>query len=291
MVPVANEDVETERMKVSLSTKILWPLNVFDALERIKRQGYHGAEILVPHIWRDVRSISDFKTYLKQLDLAILLHAPVTDLNITSTDPDIRKISLDKTAKAIELAGTLELEHITIHPGRKSSSKDLTEKQWEQQIESMHHLVAVAESCGVRLYVENMERRSMEAVVLPEDLERLLDEVGSDNLQVALDVAHVSTISGIELGEYVSRIRSFAHVHLSDSMPGRTHVPLGEGKLDLESSIEELSKRYEGFVTIEGFVPGREIEVMEHNHKYWQELVRKVFGHSHGLLRRESERG
>jgi sugar phosphate isomerase/epimerase len=285
MGPVAYEDVETEPMKVSLSTKVLWPLNVREALKRIKRQGYRGAEILVPHIWRDVRSISDFRSHLRHLGLEILLHAPVTDLNITSTDPDIRRISLDKTAKAIELAGTLEVEHITIHPGRKSSTKDLTEKHWEQQIQSMQHLVAVAESCGVRLCVENMEHRSMEVVVLPEDLERLLGEVGSDSLQIALDVAHVSTVKGIELGEYLSRLRGFTHVHLSDSNPGRTHVPLGEGKLDLENVVQELSKRYDGFVTIEGYVPGREIEVMEHNHEYWQELVRKVAQRSGGLLR------
>jgi sugar phosphate isomerase/epimerase len=269
-------NAETAGMKLSLSTKVLWSLDIHEALKRIKQQGYLGAEILVPHIWRDASSIPDFKTFLSHLDLEIMLHAPVTDLNITSTDPDIRRISIDKTARAIELAGGLEVEHLTIHPGRKSSTKDLTESQWEQQRESMKHLASVAESCGIRLYVENMEYRSMEIVVYPEDLERLMDEVGSDNLQIALDVAHVSTVKDIELSEYINRLRGFGHVHLSDSKPGRTHVPLGEGQLDLVSVVRELSKRYEGFVTIEGYVPGRELEVMEHNHEYWQELVRRA---------------
>ena len=118
-------------MEISLSTRILRGMNLIEALKLISEKGYYGAEIWENQIQQDFKSISRLKKYLQQSKLAITLHSIFDDTNLSSTNREIRGISLKQTKDSIKLASKLGIRKTTIHPGRKTSSKDNPDHLWE----------------------------------------------------------------------------------------------------------------------------------------------------------------
>ncbi|MBW3666046.1 MAG: sugar phosphate isomerase/epimerase, partial [Actinobacteria bacterium] len=89
------------------------------------------------------------------------------------------------------------------------------------------------------------------------------------------DLAHSYTN-----GDPVEFLRSMnfsyiGHIHLSDSKPGKVHVPLGEGEIDLFSLYEAIVELgYEGIVNIEGYEPGRGTDLIVSNKRVIDRLTR-----------------
>jgi len=263
-------------MKISLSTKILWKTNLIDGLKLIKEKGYDGAEIWIDQIQRDIKEIGCLKKYLEQLELEITLHSSNNDLNLSSTNNQIRKISVKQVEESIKLASELGLKIITIHPGRKTSSKDNLDYIWELQLDSFSQLVNTAEEYHIFLGIENMELRAKEMIIFPKDINRLISSLQSKNVGITLDLAHIATIGNFDVKEYISELqKKIIHVHLSDSNNTTTHLPLGWGELNLPEMLFALQKEYDKNVVIEGYVPGREIEVLENNFNIWQKIWKK----------------
>ena len=260
-------------MKISLSTKILWQTNLIDSLKLIKEKGYDGAEIWEYQIHRDIEDLFWFKKYLQQLELEITLHSPNDDINLSSTNNEIRKISVKQIEESIKLASKLGLKIITVHPGRKTSSKDNLDRIWELQIDSFSQLVKVAEEHDVFLGIENMESRAKEMIIFPKDINRLISDIRSKCVGITLDLAHIATIGSLNVKEYISELQEkIIHAHLSDSNNTTTHLPLGWGRSNLSGMLSALQKKYDKNVVIEGYVPGREIEVLENNINIWQKI-------------------
>jgi len=260
-------------MKISLSTKILWETNLIDSLRLIKEKGYNGAEIWVDQIQRDIKEINWLKKYLKQLGLEVTLHSPNNDLNLSSTNNEIRRISIKQIEESIKLASKLGLKIITVHPGRKTSSRDNLDRIWELQLDSFNQLVKTAEEYDVFLGIENMELRAKEIIIFPKDINRLIFSIQSKCVGITLDLAHIATIGNFDVKKYISELpKKIIHVHLSDSNKSTTHLPLGWGKLNLPEMLFDLQEEYDKNVVIEGYVPGREIEVLENNFNIWQKI-------------------
>jgi len=260
-------------MKISLSTKILWETNLIDSLRLIKEKGYDGAEIWVNQIQRDIEDLSWFKKYLQQLELEITLHSPNNGINLSSTNNEIRRTSVKQIEESIELASKLGLKIITTHPGRKTSSRENLDRIWELQLDSFSQLVKTAEEYDVFLGIENMELRAKEMVIFPKDVNRLISGIQSKRVGITLDLAHIATIENLTVKEYISELqKKIIHVHLSDLNKNTTHLPLGWGRLNLSGMLSALQKEYDKNVVIEGYVPGREIEVLENNFNIWQKI-------------------
>ena len=260
-------------MKISLSTKILWQTNLIEALKLIKEKGYYGAEIWENQIQRDIKDLSWFKKHLQQSGLEITLHSISDDINLCSTNHKIREVSLKQIEESIKLASRLGIRIITIHPGRKTSSKDDLNHIWEIQLESFNALVKIAEECNVFLGIENMEFRTKELVIFPQDINKLVCSLRSKQVGITLDLAHIATIKNFSINKYISELKEkIIHVHLSDSNRIATHLPLGWGKLNLTEMLLDLQEEYDGNVVIEGYVPDREMEVLENNIHVWQKI-------------------
>ncbi len=108
----------------------------------------------------------------------------------------------------------------------------------------------------------------------PESIRRLVDAVGSPNLEVLLDLTHASTWG--DPVEFMDRVGKFHHVHMSDLGIENTHAPLGMGRLDLDRVIVELARRYKGIAIIEGYLPWAEtsedeMEIVIQNRKFLED--------------------
>lgn len=263
-------------MEISLSTKILWQTNLIEALKLIKERGYYGAEIWETQIQRDIKDLPWLKKYLQQLGLEITLHSIDDDINLCSTNNEIRQVSLKQIEDSIKLASKLGIKIIIVHPGRKTSSKDNLDHIWELQLDSFSQLVKAAEEYDVFLGIENMELRAKEMVILPQEINKLVSNLRSKQVGITLDLAHIATMKNFSVKKYISELKEkIIHVHLSDSNKTITHLPLGWGKLNLSEMLFDLQKEYDKNVVIEGYVPGREIEVLENNFNIWQKIWKK----------------
>lgn len=252
-------------MKICSSTKVLSRMRLSESLRLIHDSGYDGAEIWAAQIWNDDLDSGNLRRLIRELDLYVSLHAPIVDLNITSADADIREISLQKTIRSLELAAELDVEHVTVHPGRKSSSKESEEAIRTRQIESVGRLVEIGRTLGVRICIENMENRSLEVLIHPESLRQLRVDINSDSLGITFDIAHASTIPNMDPRDYIRDLGTFHQVHVSDSSPEKTHLPLGEGRLDLPAILSVLDSQYDGYIAIEGYVADQELKVLQSN--------------------------
>ena len=77
-------------------------------------------------------------------------------------------------------------------------------------------------------------------------------------------------MTGKAIEQFFSRIQSewIFHAHLSDFSPASTHVPLGQGSLDIDGALQALRTHYQGVVIVEGYVPGAGLQTIEANRDY-----------------------
>lgn len=231
------------------------------ALEAIAGCGFDYAEIWVDHAWdeRHGADAESIRTVLNRLGLKATVHGPILDINITSGNRGIRAESIRQNLLAIGFAKDIGADLIVIHPGSRCSVRESLPAHWNYQIESLTEILAYADEQRVVATVENMDS-DKEAVSIKDqdDFRRLFTEAQIKNGLITLDTTHLRTTEKVAtfietLGEQI------AHLHLSDADDKQMHLPLGEGKLDLERIAKTLLKKnYQEVISLECFIPNDE---------------------------------
>ena len=258
-------------MQFGTSTMFFREQSVSEALEAIAQAGYATAEVWIEHVWWSGETPSEIARQARLLGLGLTVHAASYDLNITSSNRGIRQESLWQINLSITMAAEMEAQVVVVHPGRFSSARDRAEDFWGPLLDATRQIDQWATQHGVPVGLELMEHRPMQFFITPEDGARLMAYPWT-NLRLTVDIAHLSTF-----GDPVALLERIepawiAHVHLSDSRPHQTHVPLGQGNIDLAGALSTLAERYDGLVSLEGSVPGRGKEVTAANLAYLRRL-------------------
>lgn len=258
-------------MRPALSTTSLRSFAVCDAIEAAHRLDYAGVEIWAEHLWARHEDPATLGRQAAGYGLAVSVHGPSRDLNVTSTNPGIREESQRQYYRALADAARLGASVVVFHPGALSSSRDRAEDYWPQLTEFFAALGRTAEGLGLTVTVENMEERPGEFVTHPGDVARLVDAAGAPALGLALDIAHLLfNRKPVDLTGLEGYIR---HVHLSGSTTALAHVPLADGLYDLRPPLRQLARFYTGIIAIEGYVPQREMQSVEENRRVFDRLV------------------
>ncbi len=257
-------------MIFGISTWFFQELTVRDAVDRIAAIGYGSAEVWAEHLNRTGESPEAVAKVAKSRNLHLTLHAPSYDLNPTAMNVGIRTESLRQIRISVETAARIGARCVVIHPGRLSSGRSDPAACWDALEEMFGKVDEWAAAEGVWAGIEAMERRPFEIYMLPADVERMLTSKRK-RVGVTLDVAHAYT--HMDPVSFISAIRPewITHVHLSDGDQVSTHLPLGRGKIDIQAALTTLRSRYDGIVSIEGYVPGRGDEVARANIEYLRE--------------------
>lgn len=258
-------------MQFGTSTMFFRERSVTEALEAIARAGYATAEVWIEHVWWSGETPSEIARQARSLGLGLTVHAASYDLNITSSNRGIRQESLWQISLSITMAAEMEARVVVVHPGRLSSSRDRAADFWGPLLDATRQIDQWAAQHGVPVGLELMERRPKQFFITPEDGARLMAYPWA-NLRLTVDIAHLSTFG--DPATLLERIEPawIVHVHLSDSRPHQTHVPLGQGDMELAEALSALAARYEGLVSLEGYVPGRGEEVIAANLAYLRHL-------------------
>lgn len=261
-------------MRIGTSSSFFRDLSLETTIQNVSGVGYDSLEIWADHLHDQEEDPKSIRIEADRCGIGLTLHAPCYDLNPLSSNPGIRRESVNQLMEALELAADLEAELVVIHPGRFSSSRDTTEIFFPRLVDFSLLMSARATELGVRITLELMEKRSKEFFQTPADAARLMGHTDAD-FGLTVDIAHFHT-----LGNEVALIGEMKpewiqHIHLSDSGPEFTHLPLGQGKVDIAGALAALPSDFTGIINIEGSISGRGKETVLSNIHYLRKIVEK----------------
>lgn len=266
--------------KTATSTDVIRHLPFKDALQFIRDTGFEGVEIWMGHVHQSGLDASEVKDLLDTHGLDYQVHADVRDVNLTSINPGIREESIRQTKETIEFCRDIGAGLLTLHPGRMSPSKDVPEDLWPVQIGTFREIAAHAEKSGVKIGIENMEKRSKEFINAAADVNRLIKAVDSPYIGLTLDLAHCHSVEDVP--EYLDKIDvPVFNVHISQASIKKMHLPFSStapGLINFEPVLRKLSSMYTGMIVNESY-DGKDPEaVLRDAYEAMDDLNKEITG-------------
>jgi sugar phosphate isomerase/epimerase len=208
----------------------------FDSWE-IVAEGMHDMHDIKDHI-REAKN---------SYKIEFTVHAPFSDLNIASLNPQIRENSLAQIIDAIRICNDLDIKLLTIHPGHKSPlGAYFLEKIKDTNKKSLIQIDKAGEEYGIVLALENIPKMW---VSLCSDAQEMRELIDGTNLKICFDVGHAHISDAVP--GFLKLKRDFVNLHLHDNNGDKDkHLVLGEGNIALEEILSEL-KEYKGNFVIE----------------------------------------
>ena len=232
-------------MKISVSTLGLYPAKMDNILDFVTRNKLEYLEIITEYPYKNVTS-DDLSSY----DLGISVHAPMSDINISSHVDKIRQASIEEMISSFQKANELDANIVTVHPGSiPVMALKFTDKILELNIESLKYLQSQAEEYGVMMCVENMPLLER---LLYTNVEALFEDVSNEiHSGITLDVGHGHN-NGFNVDEMLVS-DDIHHIHLNDNDGSYDmHDALGTHNIDFKSLFNILEKKkYEDICVIE----------------------------------------
>jgi sugar phosphate isomerase/epimerase len=191
-------------------------------------------------------------------------------LPLASTFPELRATARDLFRKGLDMFADAGVELVNVHPDRNVALAN-AEQTRKANAEAMAELAASAESRGIRLMIENLDR----VFVRPEDFVELFEAAPDAGFH--LDAGHANLNLGAGESYRLDRFLQMwgdrlVHVHLSDNKGGNqdAHLPLGAGAINFKEVAKALKKAgYDSTVTLEVF--SREREHLRTSRRLWLE--------------------
>lgn len=203
-----------------------------------------GSQCLTPENMDHVRDI------LETTGLHLSIHLPFSDMNLASLNPGILAEIMRQMKGHLEMASGLA-EIAVLHPGYLSPyGARLPEKCRQTSMDSMQELCDFAADMDIVIAIENMPNLPQIFGRHPDEMLDILEQVGSKNAGVTLDLGHANTMGLVDefLDKCLDRV---VHMHIHDNQGIRDeHLPLGEGSIDWKSVMGKLSD-YKGLMVTE----------------------------------------
>ena len=231
-------------MKIGASTLAGIEFELEKTLDFIENLGIEYAELVHQYPAEFIDS-----EILESYSLKYSIHAPFMDVNIASPQDQSRLNSIAQIKSSIDLANEINAEAVVVHPGLISflANKYFKKEVYEFANESIKEIGDYAKNLGVMATIENMP--NFESMIYQNivDLNQLLVE---NEMHMTLDIGHANHV-GYAPDEMI--FDSIKHVHVHDNLgDDDSHLPLGEGSIDLKYIINTLeSKNYDGIYILE----------------------------------------
>ncbi|MFC7073975.1 sugar phosphate isomerase/epimerase family protein [Halovenus rubra] len=251
-------------MDFGFSTNAFRQYDLEAAIAALGEVGYDGVEILLdsPHLYPPDTTEADIERVRDALDDAGLeisngnafMLTAIEDFHHPSfieEDESYRQRRIDYTIRALEVADTLEMSHISIEPG--GPIPDGRSREWALDTfeTGLDDVLETAEEVGVDVMVEPEPDLLIETA---NEFLELADRFDSPRLKCNFDAGHFFCV-GEDPAALVEKLSSYTtHYHLEDIPQNRDHehTQLGDGGMDIQAFLEAVeADGYDGFVTIE----------------------------------------
>jgi protein FrlC len=216
---------------------------------------------IAPHLHLNQVGSSDLRRIrgqLRERDLRMHCLTPeqvLYPINIASGATWLRELSVDLFRKGADICEELEAPYLFLTSGRGGEDEP-REDAWKRSVDSLGAIVTYAERRGVTCLLEPLQRTESNLVISTADIRRMLNDVGSSNLKVALDTVAMA-VAGETVADYRREFGAdVRHVHLVDGKPAG-HLVWGDGELPMSQFVQDLADMdYSGFLTFELFGDG-----------------------------------
>ncbi len=260
-------------MRIGVSTLSYYQMNAAEATENLVKQGFHLIELLCeePHAHPDDLlkggHIETLKNLSRDFGVEWLIHAPVSDVNFMSPNRAMRAEAERQLMQTILLAREIGCRRIVFHVGgRPRMGLFDPEKGFSQAVEIIKRLLAVADSHGIILLLENDPVVDGLAAITPEECSKFI-KAFDGKLGFLLDVGHANMVSNTAVNQFIHLMPSALQgLHLSDNKGHMDeHLGIGEGTVNMQEIIEKLKAvSFEGELILEllapeDLLPGRKI--------------------------------
>ena len=177
------------------------------------------------------------KKYGVQLWSLHLPFAPLTEIDISSTDEDLRISTIKKFKDLIEKGAQIGIKYFIVHPSGEPIEDVNRENKMRQAKKSLTQLAEIAADYNAVIVVENLPR-----TCLGNCSKEILELVSVDTrLRVCFDTNH---LLGEKIEEFILAVGEkiiTTHVSDYDAVNERHWLP-GEGVIDWNNLIDALEK-------------------------------------------------
>ncbi len=216
-----------------------------DALRELSAHGIRQVELTTapPHLF--TRHFGRYERkelarLLRRLGLTVVSVNPsFADINLVSTNPEIREVSERQLAAEIELAADLAAGYVVVIPGRRHALAPAPDAAARAVLdEGLGRLLRRATELGVTIALENSPYGYLGSSA---DLLGIVKAWDSPRLRVAYDAANAlaqedPADGAARLGEYL------ALAHVSDTWRNRwAHTSVGRGEVDFAGFAAALA--------------------------------------------------
>ena len=216
-----------------------------DALRELSAHGIRQVELTTapPHLF--TRHFGRYERkelarLLRRLGLTVVSVNPsFADINLISTNPEIREVSERQLIAEIELAADLHASYVVVIPGRRHALAPAPDAAARAVLdEGLGRLLRRASELGVTIALENSPYGYLGSSA---DLLGIVKAWDSPRLRVAYDVANAlaqeDPAAGVaRLGDYL------ALAHVSDTWRNRwAHTSVGRGEVDFAAFAAALA--------------------------------------------------
>jgi sugar phosphate isomerase/epimerase len=196
---------------------------------------------------------------LRDLGLSVVSVNPsFADINLISTNPEIRAVSEGQIAAEIELAADLGAQFVVVIPGRRHALAPAPDDAARAVLgQALGRLLRRAEELSVTIALENSPYGYLGSAA---DLLALVSEWDSPRLRVTYDVANA--LAQEDPADGVARLgRYLALAHVSDAWRARwAHTSVGRGEVDFAAFAAALAAAGFAGPTVYELVDGEDPE-------------------------------
>jgi sugar phosphate isomerase/epimerase len=216
-----------------------------DALRALARQGFRSLELTTtpPHLFAQAFGPYE-RQELTQTLAGIGMHVvsvnpSFADINLVSTNPEIREISAAQIMANLELAADLGASFVVVIPGRRHALAPAPDDAARAVLDqALARLVPRAEQLGVTIALENSPYGYLGQAA---DLIGIVEQWRSPQLRITYDVANALAIE--DPAEAVRQVGPhLALAHVSDTWRSRwAHTSVGRGEVDFAGFARALA--------------------------------------------------
>jgi sugar phosphate isomerase/epimerase len=217
-----------------------------DALRALARHGFRSLELTTapPHLFAQAfgpYERQELARTLSTLGMRVVSVNPTfADINLISTNPEIREISERQLIASIELAADLGASCVVVIPGRRHALAPAPDEAAGAVLDrGLARLLARAGDLGITIALENSPYGYLGRA---SDLIEIVKRWQSPQLRITYDVANALAIE--DPAEGVRRVgEHLALAHVSDAWRGKwAHTSPGRGEVDFAGFARALAE-------------------------------------------------